>query len=126
MQRIRVLLAGMPRMLMSIVKNIVVSQDDFELAGEIMGENGLQQAATEVQADVIILGALAETKDYHDLLWSNPRTKIIAIAADGRDAVLHELQPRMIPLDEVSPVKLVAAIRNAVHSEGGPSVANNE
>jgi hypothetical protein len=111
-------------MLMDIVKNIVVSQDDFDLVGEIIGPAGLRQAATDVQADVIVLGALAatETKDLQDLLYGRPRMKIIVIAADGRNAILHELQPRLIQLGEVAPISLIAAIRGTPESDGAPSM----
>jgi DNA-binding NarL/FixJ family response regulator len=112
-------------MLMDIVKNIVVSQDDFELAGEIIDQAELLQAVTNVQANVIVLGAPvgSETEDYHDLLYERPRMKIIVIAADGRDAVLHELQPRLIQLGDVAPASLIAAIRGAPEPNGAPSIA---
>jgi hypothetical protein len=112
-------------MLMDIVENIVVSQDDFDLAGKVTDRDGLLQAATDMQADVIVLGALAatEAKDYHDLLYGRPRMKIIAISTDGRDAFLHELQPHLIPVGEVAPASLIAAIRSARHSGGASPTA---
>ena len=120
MRQIRVLLAGMPRILMDMVKNIVVSQDDFTLAGEMIAWDGLVKAAADARADVVVLRALATTEaaEYRDLLYSRPRIKIIAIAEDGRDATLHELQPHLIPLADVAPASLIAAIRSAAHSEG--------
>jgi hypothetical protein len=124
LRRIRVLLAGMPRMLMDIVKNIVVSQEDFDLAGEISGRNGLLQAATDTQADVVVVGGFAATelKIYQDLLYGRPLLRIVAIAADGRNAFLHELQPHLIPLGEVAPASLIAAIRNAPHTDGASPI----
>jgi type IV secretory pathway ATPase VirB11/archaellum biosynthesis ATPase len=115
-------------MLMDIVKNIVVSQDDFDLAGEIIGLEGLLQAAADAQADSIVLGAVAatEVKDLYDLLYSRPRIKIIIIAADGREAILHELQPHVIPLGEVAPASLIAAIRGTPEPNGTPSTTNND
>lgn len=109
---------------MDIVKNIVVTQDDFDLAGEIMGPEELLKAATDAQADVIVLGALAaaQTKDFHDLLYGRPQIKIIMIAADGREAILHELQPHVTRrLGEVAPASLIAAIRGTSKSDGAPS-----
>jgi hypothetical protein len=112
-------------MLMDIVKNIVVSQDDFDLAGEIIGADGLLQATNHVQADVIVLGtpAVTETKDYHNLLYGRPRMKIIVIATDGREAMLHELKPHLIPLNDVASASLIAAIRGTPHWDGAPSIA---
>jgi DNA-binding NarL/FixJ family response regulator len=112
-------------MLMDIVKNIVTSQEDFDLAGEIAGTDGLLQAATDVQADVVVLGASAATENdhYHHLLYGRPRIKIIVIAADGRDAIVHELRPRLIPLREVAPASLIEAIRGTAHSDDALSIA---
>jgi hypothetical protein len=112
-------------MLMDIVKNIVVSQDDFYLAGVVVGLDGLLQAAADAQADVIVLGASAsaEIKDYHDLLYGRARMKIIAIATDGRTAFLCELQPHLVPLGEVAPSSLIAAIRNAQPLGGEATIA---
>jgi hypothetical protein len=112
-------------MLTDIVKNIIVSQEDFDLAGEITSHNELLQAATETQADVIVVGgfALTEPKIFQDLLYGRPLLKIVAIAADGRNAFLHELQPHLIPLGEVSPASLIAAIRSTLPTDGGSSVA---
>jgi hypothetical protein len=110
----------MPRILMDMVKNIVVSQDDFTLAGEMISRDGLVRAAADGRADVVVLRALATTEagEYRDLLYSRPRMKIIVIAEDGRDAVLHELEPHLIPLADVAPASLIAAIRSAAHSDG--------
>jgi DNA-binding NarL/FixJ family response regulator len=112
-------------MMMDIVRNIVVSQDDFDLVGIVDGLDGLLQAATDAQADVIILSAApaAEGKDYADLLYGRARIKIIVIATDGRTAFLYELQPHSVPLGEVAPSSLIAAIRNAPHSGDAAAVA---
>ena len=120
-QPTRVLLAGMTRMLTDIVKGIIASQADFDLAGEIIGEDGLLlQAATDAEVDVMVVGPLLVigSNEYHHLLYGRPRMKIVAIAADGREAALHELQPHVIPLGEVSPASLITAIRSASHPAG--------
>jgi hypothetical protein len=111
-------------MLMDIVKSIIVSQDDFDLAGEILDGTDLLQVATDVKADVVVVGGFsaAETKYYGDLLYSLPRLKIIAIATDGRAALLHELQPHVIPLDEVAAISLIAAIRGKPDPIAGSEV----
>jgi DNA-binding NarL/FixJ family response regulator len=91
---VRVLIAGMLRMLSDIIKSIVATQRDFTLAGEISSEDELLQATIERRADVIIVRALttASAKDFHNIFYRNPHMKIIVIAADGGHAVLHELQ----------------------------------
>jgi DNA-binding NarL/FixJ family response regulator len=112
-----VLLVGMPRMLMDIVKDIISDEEDIALVGEVAGCTRLVQAATQTRADVVVLGRTGPggNDDYRDLLYRRPRLKVLAIAADGRRAFLHELQPRVVALGEISPASLVEAIR-----EGAP------
>jgi DNA-binding NarL/FixJ family response regulator len=100
-------------MLMDIVKDIIADEEDIALAGEVAARTGLVQAATQARADVVVLGNTGPggNDDYHDLLYRRPRTKVLAIAADGRRAFLHELQPRVVALGEISPASLVQAIR---------------
>jgi hypothetical protein len=107
-------------MLIDIVKGIVASQDDFNLAGEMIGQDGLLQAATDAQADVTIVGPLvaAGSDNFRDLLYGRPQMTIVAISSDGREAILHQLKPHVIPLGEVSPASLIAAIRSASNPDG--------
>ena len=62
MRRVRVLVAEMPRMLADIVRAVVDSQTDFELAGEGVDTAGLVDTADLVRAagdrdvDVLVLG----------------------------------------------------------------------
>jgi hypothetical protein len=107
-------------MLTDIVKGIVASQEDFDLAGEIIGQDGLLKAATDAEVDVMVVGPLVVigSNEYRDLLYGRPRMKIVAITADGREAALHELQPHVIPLGEVSSASLITAIRSASHPDG--------
>jgi hypothetical protein len=124
-QKIRVLLAYMSPMLIDIIKGIIASEKDLILAGQVSIHNELLRASVDQRADVVIVGPLpaAETQDYRAFLYRRPRMKIIAIAAGGRHALLHELQPRVIPLDEVSPASLIAAIRGISGGDGGAIVS---
>jgi len=106
-------------MLTDIVKAIFASEKDFELVGEVGEHDALLQAAIDAQADVIVVGPLvaAESRDFRDFLHARPRMKIVAIGVDGRQAVLHELQYQLIPIGDVSPASLLAAIRVAARSD---------
>jgi hypothetical protein len=46
------------------------------------------------------------------LLSSAPGMRVLMIATSGDAAVMYELQPRKLPLGEVSAASLVAAIRH--------------
>jgi hypothetical protein len=98
---------------MDIVKDTIADEDDIELAGEVVSRTRLEQAATQTRPDVVVLGKneSSDNDDYRDLLYRRPRLKVLAIAADGRHAFLHELKARVVALGEVSPASLVEAIR---------------
>ena len=114
MPRVRILLAGMPRMLTDIVRTIIDSQDDFELAGEVVGNADVAHAADEAAADVVILGLSVKggAANCVKVLYTRPYIKVVAIEPDGRRAMFHELQPSVVPLGEISPETLIAAVRH--------------
>jgi hypothetical protein len=97
----------MPRMLTDIVRTIIDSQDDFELAGEVVGNADVAHAADEAAADV--KGGAANCVK---VLYTRPYIKIVAIEPDGRRAMFHELQPSVVSLGEISPETLIAAVRH--------------
>jgi DNA-binding NarL/FixJ family response regulator len=112
-----VLLAEMPRMLVDIIKDIIASHEDIDVIAEFAGSNDLTQAAIRTRADVIVVGnAAGSSQDYHELLRRRPELKILTITADGRRGYLHELQPQVISLGELSPDTLIDAIRGRIVS----------
>lgn len=116
MRTVRVLLAGMPRMLADIVSAIVASQTDFELVGDAVGTAGLALAASQAAADILIRGGRLQRREALRLLWRSPRMKIVTIDPDGHGGALYELRLDRSVLDEISPIALVAAIRGAENS----------
>ncbi len=119
MDRIRVLVAEMPRMLRDLFKHVVAEQTDMDLVGELLDPLGLLLAAGQTHADVVILGL--HNSEFpgicSHLLGEYPHIKILGVTEDGRRAYLYELRPEKIPVGEVSPEGLLAAIRTAVHTQ---------
>jgi hypothetical protein len=109
-------------MLADIVKAVIASEDDLELVDEIAGIAGLAQAACKAQADVLIVGGALDGSYSLTILYGAPRLKIVAIDADGRHGVLHELRPSRTLISEISPATLVAAVRGAT---GASQLAGN-
>jgi DNA-binding NarL/FixJ family response regulator len=101
-------------MLTDIVRTIIDSQDDFELAGEVVGNADVAHAADEAAADVVILGLSVKGGEANcvKVLYTRPYIKVVAIEPDGRRAMLHELQPSVVSLGEISPETLIAAVRH--------------
>lgn len=105
-------------MLGDIVANVVSEQPDMEVVGQLEGRAALTEAATDLSADVVVVGLeAAELRTVcEELVISHPHIKVLAVAGDGRGAFLYELRPQTSPLGEVSPQGLVDAIRTAVTS----------
>lgn len=119
LSKVRVLVAGMPRMLTDMIRSIVMSQADLEFAGEAEGGAGLALTAKQSRADVLVIGAAAvqDASGYNDLLYQHPRMSIVAIDADARGAQIFDLRPHVFHLGEISPTTLVAALRRRPQSE---------
>ena|SRR5690348_14677126 len=110
--KVRVLVAGMPRMLTDIVRNIISSQADLEFAGEAEGTKDLVRIAKEKHADVLVVGAatIEDATGYSDILYRRPRMSIVAIDADARGAQVFDLRPHVSHLGDISPATLIAAL----------------
>jgi hypothetical protein len=108
-------------MLIDIVTNIVASQDDMDVVTGVNDSADLAEAAERSSADVIILTrneTLAGAGEYDELLYRRSRLKVIEISGTGRHGSLYELQPHRVPLGEMSPLRLLDAIRASAKSKG--------
>lgn len=82
---------------------------------KIVGEFGKRGEFLEPadRADVAIIGA-REPNDSalaRQVLQASPSTRVLIIAMNGGSAVLWELRPYKVRLDDVSPESLIRAIR---------------
>jgi len=118
LERTRILLVEMPRMLCDIITDVVGSQPDMVVVGELPERADLIPAVDRTQADVVVLG-LRDSElpdDCTPLFDAHPRSRLLGVAADGRRAFLYEMRPQRTPLGEVSPQGLLDAIRLATRS----------
>ncbi|MGC2776548.1 MAG: hypothetical protein WA418_13045 [Bradyrhizobium sp.] len=119
MKQIRILVAGMPRMLVDIIEDIVASEPDLTIVGEIDRSTELASAARRTRADVVIsrqADSDMEADEMALLLIGRP-PKVVAITDDGRQGFVYELRPHRSPLGEMSVERLIAAIRVAARDE---------
>jgi DNA-binding NarL/FixJ family response regulator len=117
---IRILLADLPQMLRSIIRDIVAGQPDMEVVGELAGQVGVPARVEQTGATLVILRhtGLDPPDVFCELLACRSPTRVLAIADEGRAGLLYELRPHRIPIGELSATSLVAAIR------GGPPDAH--
>jgi len=114
-RRIRILLAGMPRMLLDMITAIVALQAEMMVAGEMQDTADIVVAVKKTRADVVILSepAIGPSQNHQELLYSRPHLGVLSITSDGRQFFLHRLRPVRTALGEVSPESLVQAIQSS-------------
>lgn len=82
---------------------------------EIVGDFGEREEFLKAVAgvDVAIIGARHSDDSVlaRQVLRASPSTRVLIIAMNGGSAVLWELRPYKVRLDDVSPESLVRAIR---------------
>ena len=103
-------------MLRDVFSQVLADQPDMEVVGHLTDMLDLLLAAGQTHSDVAILGL-------HDgefpsicthLLDVHPHIKILGVTPDGRRAFIYELRPSKVPVGDVSPEGVLAAIRTAV------------
>jgi len=111
--RIRIVLAELPPMLSGIVKDTVSSQPDMAVVAEFSERSALLHALKTGGGDVVIVG----TKEPDEpsvpihVLAACPHIKVLMLETQGRRAALYELRPQRRSLGDVSPRRLIEAIR---------------
>lgn len=119
MERIRVLLGTMPQMLREMIRSAIDDANDMSVVGSIEPGADVTSSLARTDADVLVVSvhdALAAAT-VAPILYSRPRLTVLAIGANGRDTVLHELRPHQLALGDVSASGLLEAIRTSVHEK---------
>jgi chemotaxis response regulator CheB len=103
----------MPPLLLEILRDAIAPQPDMEIVGAAVDEPDLGALLEKTEADVVVVKHDGPPKrnKFNDLLYQRPRLRIIEIADRGHRGLLHELRPRRVALDEISPQRLIEAIR---------------
>ena len=121
MEHIRVVLAGLPRMLRDIVQRVLADAPDLDVIHSPEGLERLMDTLKEHDPDVVVtgLGPAQRIEQFAALLRAHPSLRILALEGDGRRAVMYELQPHAVPLGDVSTEGLIDAIRSSVRVRNG-------
>jgi hypothetical protein len=100
-------------MLVDIITDTIAPQPDMDVVGKDTMEKDLLDAAELTNADIIITArsTATEYKDYDELLYRHCRIKVLEILDEGRYGSLCEMRPRRVALGEMSPLRLLEAIR---------------
>ena len=114
-KKIRVLLANRPRMMREVVREIVESQQDMEVVGEVLNPVEVLVAVREAKPDAVIL-ALKDSEEpglCSHLVAEYPNLTILGLAPDGRTALIR---PRRQEIVHPSGANILSTLRHAVRA----------
>lgn len=94
-------------MLGHVISDIVREQPDLELIAA--GEN-VAATVGATRAQFVLLHAARE-EECAELLDRFPRLKVLSVEDDGRQGFIYELRPCRRALGELSPARLISALR---------------
>lgn len=119
MDRIRILLIDLPRMLQDLVQQAIAAQPDMVVVEPLEPTLEIGRAVESARADVVVVPSPspAELRGIDDALFRQPRLKVIGITRDGRDVRLRELRPRTVQIGNVGPQELADTIRGLLREE---------
>jgi hypothetical protein len=114
--RIRIIVIGLPQILRDVITDIVADQPDMEVVGDLSED--AQPAMVEDLAGSFIaipVGPSGELPEIGtSLLERRARgLRILGLSSEGRSGFLYELRPNQVAIGEVSPERLLGAIRAA-------------
>jgi two-component system response regulator DesR len=113
---IRVVLGTMPPLLGDIVRETLAAHGDVEVLADVDTRDEIRPAVRRTDADVAVLGISSRDRTglnglLRELLADHPRLTVIALASDGRNGYVYQLQPSSVAIADVSPQSLVETIR---------------
>jgi len=121
----RVMLIDMPQMLREIICELVSGERDLEIVGEFDDEDAALQAIDGCAAAVVIRSLNESARaDIAYLLSKAPHLRVLAVSGDGRASSLYVYRPHEQMLGEISPRRLLAAIRDQLPEDLAQTARN--
>ena len=112
MTKVQIVLVELRGILHDLIQGIVEGQRDMVVVGDLAQGDKLERTIAETAADFVIWGVDGDVVDFYpDVLHRWPCVKVLAVQSEGRNGFLWEMRPVRAPLGELSPSRLVAALR---------------
>lgn len=114
MRPVRVLFGVLPAPLRTALSEVIHSQADIEVVGVASQPTSLLLAAGRLRADIVVLAMVDSGLPgiASHLLDQYPQIRVVAVAADGRQALVTLMRPQVEHIAVSSPADLVGAIRS--------------
>jgi DNA-binding NarL/FixJ family response regulator len=107
----RVVLARLPGILLGVLRQIL-DQPDLEVVGVVEDPAMVLGTVERTSADVVVLGEDGDSAGVAArVVERHPGVNVLAVTPDARQAFLYRLRPTRTALGELSPDRLLTAIR---------------
>jgi chemotaxis response regulator CheB len=115
LDRLRIIVVDMPRLVRDLIERAIVAQPDMTLLAVLESPRQMVQAARAMRPDFVVIGlkARALPTECRQLMAEHPTLRLLGIEAVAGEAHLYELRPHREALGEVSPGDVVSVIRGA-------------
>lgn len=115
MERLRIIVVDMPRLVRDLIERAIVAQPDMTLLAVLESPRQMVQAARAMRPDFVVIGLKAKAlpTECRQLMAEHPTLRLLGIEAVAGEAHLYELRPHREALGEVSPGDVVSVIRGA-------------
>jgi hypothetical protein len=111
---INIALVELSGVLHDVIRGVVEGHTDLKVVADISGRDGVARTVAETDAHFVIWQADGEFGDsFPDLVEQMPRLKVLAVENEGRRSFLWEMRPTRARLGELSPDRLICALRAA-------------
>jgi len=108
----KILLIDMPKMLREIIRDFSERDPALDIVGVLDGSTDLPATAARLGAAVVVMGSAAGSRStISALLQARPSTRVLTIADDAGQVMLYRLMPEEVALGELSPARLIEAIK---------------
>jgi len=122
LQRIRIVVIGLPQILRDVITDIVDSQPDMEVVGDL-GEDAEPVMVEDLAGTFVAVraGPNGELPEIGARLLERRARglRVLGLSSEGRRGFVYELRPTEVAIGEISPERLVNVIRAAIPFEAG-------
>jgi DNA-binding NarL/FixJ family response regulator len=106
----------MPSLLGDIVRETLAGHPDVEVLADVVTPGEIVSAVQRTRANVAVVGispadSCGLSGLIRELLAEHPRLTIVALASDGRNGCVYQLEPHAVAIADISPRALLQAIR---------------
>ncbi len=122
MKKIKLLVSSRPKLLSEVIRNLINSQLDMEVVGEVLDPLQLYLYIQKTQVHGIVitpLNANGEPKICSILLNEQHHLKILTLSSKSEAAYLYQFGMKRLRIDDPSPQSIIDTLRSVCDNSNG-------